>query len=65
MLKQDKLITRIKQSGYTQKDLARLMEISQPQISEIVNGRRVTMNELIKFCKVFHCRIEDLVEVEK
>lgn len=65
MINQDKLITRIKQSGYTQMDIVRLTGLHQPRISEIMRGRTVNLKELIAFTKLFDCKVEDLMEMEK
>lgn len=56
-----------KSKGYSQDDLASLLDIGERQkISRIENGKQsMTANELIKFCDFFHISLDVLLTDQK
>lgn len=45
------------------KDLARAAGISAYTMTKLNKGETVSMDVMIKFCKIFHCNIGDLMDV--
>ena len=44
-------------------DLAKAAELSQYTMTKLNQDRVVSMDVMIKFCKIFHCDIGDLMEI--
>lgn len=40
-----------------------MANISQSTISRLANGQMVSMDALMAICDVFHCRLEDIMDV--
>lgn len=59
----DKLWTLTKANKLSKKDLARAAEISQYTMTKFNKAQPVTMDVMLRLCKVFHCDIGDLMEV--
>ncbi len=59
----DKLWKLMKENKMRKSDLARAAEISKYTVTKLSQARIVSMDVMIKLCKVFHCDIGDLMEV--
>ena len=59
----DKLWKIMKENKMRKTDLARAAEISKYTVTKLGQDRVVSMEVMIKLCKVFHCDIGDLMEV--
>lgn len=59
----DKLWALAKANKLSKKDLARAAEISQYMMTKLNKAQPVTMDVMLRLCKVFHCDIGDLMEV--
>lgn len=59
----DKLWSLMKTNKMKKKDLAIAAEISQYTMTKLNQDRVVSMEVMIRLCKVFHCDIGDLMEV--
>lgn len=53
----------MKTNKMKKKDLAIAAEISQYTMTKLNQDRVVSMEVMIRLCKVFHCDIGDLMEV--
>lgn len=45
------------------KDLAEAAELSEYNMPKINQDRPVSMEVMMKFCKIFHCDIGDIMEI--
>lgn len=59
----DKLWKIMKENKMRKTDLARAAEISKYTVTKLGQDRVVSMDVMLKLCKVFHCDIGDLMEV--
>lgn len=59
----DKLWSLMKTNKMKKKELAVAAEISQYTMTKLNQDRVVSMEVMIRLCKVFHCDIGDLMEV--
>ncbi|MEE1526157.1 MAG: helix-turn-helix transcriptional regulator [Blautia sp.] len=59
----DKLWTLVKRNKMKKKDLAAAADLSQYTMTKLNQDRIVSMEVMIRLCKVFHCDIGDLMEV--
>ena len=59
----DKLLKIMKENKMRKTDLARAAEISKYTVTKLGQDRVVSMDVMLKLCKVFHCDIGDLMEV--
>jgi predicted transcriptional regulator len=59
----DKLWKKMKQNKMRKQDLATAAEISAYTMTKLNKDRVVSMDVMIRLCKVFHCDIGDLMEV--
>lgn len=59
----DKLWIMMKSNKMKKSDLAKAAELSQYTMTKLNQDRVVSMDVMIKFCKIFHCDIGDLMEV--
>ncbi len=59
----DKLWSLMKTNKMKKKELAAAAEISQYTMTKLNQDRVVSMEVMIRLCKVFHCDIGDLMEV--
>lgn len=62
MIKYDKFWTTMKQRGESTYTLINKYNISSGTIDRIRKGKGITTTKLDDFCKIFHCRVEDLIE---
>ena len=59
----DKLWSLMKTNKRKKSDLARAAEISQYNMTKLNQDRVVSMEIMVRLCKVFHCDIGDIMEV--
>ena len=59
----NKLFKRMIDQDIKKKQLASLANISQSTISRLANGQMVSMDALMSICDVFHCRLEEIMDV--
>lgn len=53
----------MKSNKMKKSDLAKAAELSQYTMTKLNQDRVVSMDVMIKFCKIFHCDIGDIMEV--
>lgn len=59
----DKLWTLVKRNKMRKKDLAVAADLSQYTMTKLNKDRVVSMEVMLRLCKIFHCDIGDLMEV--
>ena len=59
----DKLWAVMKNNKMKKSDLARAAQLSAYTMTKLNQNRTVSMEVLLRLCKVFHCDIGDIVEV--
>ena len=59
----DKLWALMKSNKMTKKDLARAADISPYMMTKLNKAQTVSMDIILRFCKIFHCDIGDVMEV--
>ena len=59
----DKLWQVMKANKMKKSDIARAAELSQYTLTKLNQDRVVSMEVMIKLCRIFHCDIGDLMEV--
>ena len=59
----DKLWALMKSNKMTKKDLARAADISPYMMTKMNKAQTVSMDIMLRFCKIFHCDIGDVMEV--
>ena len=59
----DKLWSLMKNNKMKKSDLAAAAELSQYTMTKLNQDRVVSMEVMLKLCKIFHCDIGDLMEV--
>lgn len=59
----DKLWSLMKTNKMKKAELAKAAEISQSTMTKLNQDRVVSMNVMLRLCKIFHCGIGDLMEV--
>lgn len=59
----DKLWIMMKANKMKKSDLAKAAELSQYTMTKLNQDRVVSMDVMIKLCKIFHCDIGDIMEV--
>lgn len=70
MRQKDQIYENIKklrrEKNITQKELAKKMSISRTSINYIEQGKRnITTEELVKFCNIFNCSYEEILNKEE
>ena len=63
-IKYNKLFDLMKQNQMKQKDLIRAAEMSSSTASKIYKNQPVSIEVLMRICKVFHCDIGDICEIK-
>lgn len=58
-----KLWKLMKKNKMTKGDLASAAEISEYYMGKLYREEPVSMEVMLKFCKIFHCDIGDIMEV--
>ena len=59
----DKLWRLMKDNKMKKSDLAKAAQISQYTMTNLNNDRPVSMEIMLRLCKIFHCDIGDVVEM--
>lgn len=59
----DRLWKLVKANKMKKNDLAQAAELSSYMISQLSKEEYVSLEVIAKLCKVFHCKIEDIVEM--
>ncbi len=62
MISYNRFWETMKQSGESTYTLINRHGISSGTIDRIRKGKGITTTKLDDFCKIFHCRVEDLIE---
>ena len=62
-VKYDKLWYLMRSNMMSKKDLAKAASISPYMMTKLNNNRSVSMEVMLRFCKIFHCDIGDVMEV--
>ena len=58
-----KLWDRMRANKMRKKDLAGAAELSTYTMTKLNQNRPVSMEVMMKFCKIFHCDIGDIMEI--
>ena len=59
----DKLWALMKQNKMKKSELAKAADISQYAMTKLNQSKTVSMDIMVRLCKIFHCDIGDLMEV--
>ena len=59
----DKLWRLMKDNQMKKSELAKAAEISVSTMTKLNNDRLVSMDIMLRLCKIFHCDIGDVMEV--
>lgn len=59
----EKLWILLKKNKMKKKDLAAAANVTPYTMTKLNKGLPVSMETMVKFCKVFHCDIGDLMQV--
>ena len=59
----DKLWSLMKTNKRKKSDLAKAAEISQSTMTKLNQDRVVSMDVMLRLCKIFHCDIGDIMQV--
>ncbi len=59
----DKLWTIMKSNKMKKSDLMKAAELSQYTMTKLNQDRVVSMEVMLRLCKIFHCDIGDIMEV--
>lgn len=59
----DKLWALMRQNKMKKSELAKAAEISQYAMTKLNQSKTVSMDIMVRLCKIFHCDIGDLMEV--
>lgn len=59
----DKLWRLLKANKMKKSELAKAAEISVSTMTKLNNDRLVSMDIMLRLCKIFHCDIGDVMEV--
>lgn len=59
----DKLWKILKKNKMKKRELATAAEISSYTMAKLNNDEPVSLEIMLRFCKIFHCDIGDLMEV--
>lgn len=63
IVKYDKLWSLMKENKMTKRDLAKAANISSYMMTKLNKAQPVSMEIMMRFCKIFHCDIGELMEV--
>ena len=58
-----KLWEQMRANKMRKKDLAEAAELSPYTMTKLNQDRTVSMDVMMKFCKIFHCDIGDVMEI--
>ena len=59
----DKLGALMKQNKMKKSELAKAADISQYAMTKLNQSKTISMDIMVRLCKIFHCDIGDLMEV--
>ena len=59
----DKLWRLLSDNKMTKKELAKAADLSSYAMTKLNQNRPVSMDIMLRFCKIFHCDIGDVMEV--
>ena len=59
----DKLWALMRQNKMKKSELAKAAEISQYAMTKLNQSKTISMDIMVRLCKIFHCDIGDLMEV--
>lgn len=59
----DKLWRLLSDNKMTKKELAKAADLSSYAMTKLNQNRLVAMDIMLRFCKIFHCDIGDVMEV--
>ena len=59
----DKLWKLLKNNKMKKSELAQAAELSSYVMTKLNNDRQVSMEVMLRLCKIFHCDIGDIMEV--
>ena len=59
----DKLWSLMKTNKMKKSDLAKAAELTQYTMTKLNQDRLVSMEVMLRLCKIFHCDIGDIMEV--
>ncbi len=62
MISYEKLWKTMKNRGVTQYALIKTYHISPAQITRLKRNESVSTHTIAVFCKILHCRVEDVME---
>ena len=62
MISYEKLWKTMKERGVTQYALIKTYHISPAQITRLKRNESVSTHTIGQFCKILHCRVEDVME---
>jgi len=62
-LSYDKLWTLMRKNKLRKGELAAAAKVSEYTMSKLAHDEPVSLEVMMKFCKIFHCNIEDLVQI--
>ena len=62
MISYDNLWNVMKQRGITQYTLIKKYKVSPGQITRLKRNESVSTHTIEMFCKILHCRVEDIME---
>ena len=59
----EKLWRLLQKNKMKKKDLAAAAGVSEYDMTKLNKGETVSMDVMVKFCKIFHCNIGDIMDV--
>ena len=59
----EKLWRLLQKNKMKKKDLAKAADVSEYAMTKLNKGETVSMDVMVKFCKIFHCNIGDIMDV--
>ena len=59
----EKLWRLLQKNKMKKKDLAAAAGVSEYAMTKLNKGEAVSMDVMVKFCKIFHCNIGDIMDV--
>ncbi|MDO5449209.1 MAG: helix-turn-helix transcriptional regulator [Clostridia bacterium] len=59
----DKLWRLLSDNKMTKKELAKAADLSSYAMTKLNQNRPVSMEIIMRFCKIFHCDVGDIMEI--
>jgi len=63
VVRYDKLWRLLSDNKMTKKELAKAADLSSYAMTKLNQNRPVSMEIIMKFCKIFHCDVGDVMEI--